>query len=307
MCLCSEIQNPLAKDSNNNQLLLGHVEKILALVYELVTSKHLTAQLPFTLKRKETSSTDAEKRIAKIFAYESGECTKVLLKDKWKKWDEEPASFWVQPQGYQGFQSNNPQHLIVFACLQLEQTDAHSRILRRLYTIALYRLRQSQPVNEEAEAIAQLLHDFLHPDQLGGQETLQALIDLVESLIQAGSRYHNIAQRLGIGSLLFLGQDIARTTWERWLPKEGKLFDKAMDYLTVKGIVQLGKAYEPLVLKLIAYLDDHLPKPAWVRLEAVAWTGSGGVRGNGADAGMEATGWRAYIGLKGEKSSTVVL
>ncbi|KAH6696532.1 hypothetical protein BKA61DRAFT_249598 [Leptodontidium sp. MPI-SDFR-AT-0119] len=265
MCLCSELQNLHTKDSDDDQALLGHVEKILTLVYDLVASKHLTAQLPFTLKRRKSSSTDAEKRTAKIFTYNPNEYNiNVLLKNNWKKWEEEPSSFWIQLQGHQSFKPNNPLHLIIFACLQLEQTDAHSRILRRFYTLVLYRLRDSQPVNEDAESIAQLLHDFLHPDQSGSQETLQALVDSVAGLIQAGSRYHNIAERLGVGSLFLLGEDIARTTWERWLPKEGKLFEQAMDHLTAKGIVESGKAYEPLALKAIAHLVDHLPGPAWV-------------------------------------------
>ncbi|KAG4412865.1 hypothetical protein IFR04_014001 [Cadophora malorum] len=265
MCLCSELQGLHTKDSDNDQALLGHVEKILALVYELVTSKHLTAQLPFTLNRRKSLSTDAQKRTAKIFTYDPNEYNiNALLKNNFKKWEEEPSSFWIQLQGHQSFKSNDPLHLIIFACLQLEQKDAHSRILRRFYTLVLYRLRESQPVNEDAESIAQLLHDFLHPDQSGGQETLQALVDSVAGLIQAGSRYHNIAERLGVGSLFLLGEDVARTTWERWLPKEGVLFEQAMDYLTAKGIVESGKGYEPLALKAIAHLVDHLPEPAWV-------------------------------------------
>ncbi|CZT13549.1 uncharacterized protein RAG0_17039 [Rhynchosporium agropyri] len=265
MCLCSELQNLHTKDSDDDQVLLVHVEKILALVYEFVTRKRLTAQLPFTLKRRKSLSTNAEKRTAKIFTYDPNEYNiNVLLKNNWKKWEEEPSSFWIQLHGHQSFKSDNPLHLIIFACLQLEQTDAHTRILRRFYTLVLYRLRDSQPMNEDAESIAQLFHDFLHPDQCGGQETLQALVDSVAGLIQAGSRYHNIAERLGLGSLFLLGEDIARTTWERWLPKEGELFEQAMDHLTAKGIVESGKAYEPLALKAIAHLVDHLPEPAWV-------------------------------------------
>ncbi|CZT07727.1 uncharacterized protein RCO7_11217 [Rhynchosporium graminicola] len=265
MCLCSELQNLHTKDSGDDQALLVHVEKILALVHEFVTRKRLTAQLPFILKRRKSLSTNAEKRTAKIFTYDPNEYNiNVLLKNNSKKWEEEPSSFWIQHQGHQSFESDNPLHLIIFACLQLEQTDAHTRILRRFYTLVLYRLRESQPVNEDAESIAQLLHDFLHADQCGGHETLQTLVDSVAGLIQAGSRYHNIAERLGVGSLFLLGEDVARTTWERWLPKEGELFEQAMDHLSANGIVESGKAYEPLALKAIAHLVDHLPEPAWV-------------------------------------------
>lgn len=66
--------------TNSRQKLIGHVEKILALVYKLVTSKHLTAQLLFILKRKKTLSTNTKKRTAKIFAYNPNEYNiKVLL------------------------------------------------------------------------------------------------------------------------------------------------------------------------------------------------------------------------------------
>jgi hypothetical protein len=192
--------------------LLENLEKILTTVYDLARSKKLTAQLPFTLtKRKAT--TEAEKRTAKIFTYDPDEYnTQVLLETKSRKWKNEPSSFWIQFQEHQSFKFDNPQHRVIFACLQLEQTDAHVRILRRFYCVVLYQLREGQAQNEEADAIGQSLHAFLHPKGSGNKATVQALIDSIGNLIQAGSRYHNIAKRLGVGSLFLLGQEIARTT-----------------------------------------------------------------------------------------------
>lgn len=188
----------------------------MTLVYELSQNKHLTTRLSFTLKKREASpspSKESVKRTAKIFTYDPKEYnTTVLLRNNWQRWDEQPSSFFLQFQGHQSIKLEDPQYRVIFACLQLEQSDAHSSILRRFYCVVLHRLRTNQPKNEDAKTIAQSLYDALHPSHSRTQqEALEGLINSVESLVQAGSRYDNIAKKLGIGSLFLLGHDIGRS------------------------------------------------------------------------------------------------
>lgn len=44
------------------------------------------------------------------------------------------------------------------------------------------------------------------------------------------------------------------TRWEKWLPKSGDLFERAMCHLTVNGAVELGKFYEKPAEKIISYM-----------------------------------------------------
>ena len=124
--------------------------------------------------------------------------------------EENPSSFWTQIQRQQP-KFDDPQHEVLFACLQLDQADAHSRILHRFYTVVCYRLRARQSRNDTAEAIARVFYNILHQNDPGNEDMLKHLINKVKGLIQAGSRYDNLAGRLGIGSLFCLGQDIPRT------------------------------------------------------------------------------------------------
>jgi len=216
MCLCSELQNARPKNCNeqaDKTKLLGNLQKVLTLAYELVESKELKGQLPFILTVKKSSQLESERRTSKIFTYDRCEyATTALLDDNWKRWDEDPLSFWVQFQGHEISTFDDPQYQVLSACLRVEKSDAHSRILRRFYTVILYRIRASRPQNDNAETIAGVFHDLLHPNDSGSEETLRALTDSVKDIIQAGARYDNIAHRLGIGSLFLLGQQIARTT-----------------------------------------------------------------------------------------------
>jgi hypothetical protein len=191
--------------------LLAKLGDILTLAYELVSTKKLKTQLPFTLSIKKAES-EAERRISKIFNYNAFEYnTTALLGANWKGWEENPSSFWVQLKGQQSFKFDNAQYEVLFACLQLEQSDAHSRILRRFYTIVYYRSRQQQSQNDSAQVIARVFYHALYPNASIDEKILEQLVDGVEGLIQAGSRYNHLGERLGYGSLFCLGEEIPRT------------------------------------------------------------------------------------------------
>ncbi|KAF7870607.1 hypothetical protein EAF04_004351 [Stromatinia cepivora] len=265
MCLCSEVQALSTNESteNANPINIDRLEELLSTVHDYVQSnKQLKIQLSFTLRRRpERPEKESSQRTAKIFQYNPDEYnTKTLLQNNIQIWNEDPALFWTQFQGRQQCISSNPQHFIVFACLQLEFSNAHSSILRRFYCIVLARLRATQSANDNAETIARSLYTALN-SKSQSEHKLDTLIDAVECLIKAGSRYENIAGTLGIGSLFLLGQDIGRLVWEKWLPKTGDLFERAMSHLDHAGIVALGKTYEPLAEKVIHYLISRVFKP----------------------------------------------
>ncbi|KAF7867157.1 hypothetical protein EAF04_005241 [Stromatinia cepivora] len=259
MCLCSEL---LTTPSTNGSIDIYCLEKLLSSIHAYIEShKQLKTQLSFTLKGK--SVKESYQRTAKIFQYSPNEYnTRILLQNNTQKWNEDPASFWIQPgeQRQQQYISTNPQYLIIFACLQLGFSDAHSSILRRFYCIVLVRLRATQYINDDAKTIAQSLYTTLN-SQSQPIQNQNTFIDTVQGLIKAGSRYENIAARLGIGSLFLLGQDTGRLVWEKWLPKTGDLFEHAMNHLDHAGIVALGKTYEPLAKKVIHHLINRVSGP----------------------------------------------
>ncbi|ESZ99240.1 hypothetical protein SBOR_0383 [Sclerotinia borealis F-4128] len=143
-------------------------------------------------------------------------------------------------------------------------SDAHSCILWRFYSLALARLRVTHNVNDNAKVIAQSLFTALHRESASeSTQTIGPLTDKVESLILAGLRYENIVTRLGIGSLFLLGQDIGRLVWEKWLPKNGALFEHAMSHLDQAGVVALGKTYEQLAEKIVRHLMNDA-STSWI-------------------------------------------
>lgn len=187
---------------------------MLASVHDFLSKNQgLKPQLPFSLtKRAGSTQSTAEKRIEKIFKYAPAAeyLTNDLLHRKAKKWNEQPSSFFVQFEEPLGCDTNDPQQFLIVCCLQLELSHAHARILRRVYSVVLHRLRVNRPRNDNADTIARLIYDKLHES---GEQSLDTLVKSVETLIQAGSRYENIVKTLGIGSLFVLGTAIPQTTW----------------------------------------------------------------------------------------------
>lgn len=183
------------------------MEELLASVHDFLSkNQELKPQLPFSLTKKEGSTQRAEKRIAKIFQYDPDEYnTKSLLHLKFEEWEKQPSSSFVQLKEPLGYDTNDSQRLVIALCLQLGQSDAHSHILRRIYSFVLDRLRANRPRSDDAETIAGSIYDQLHKD---GRGSLKDLTDSIENMIQAGSRYKNISEKLGIGSLFILGTDI---------------------------------------------------------------------------------------------------
>lgn len=81
----------------------------------------------------------------------------------------------------------------------MEENGAHAAILRRIYCYVLGGLREKH-LSSSAESIGKSLHN--------GEGNLEELIKAVAKLIEAGSRYRNIANKLGVGSLFVLGTAI---------------------------------------------------------------------------------------------------
>lgn len=198
----------------NSCEVCGRVELLLTSVHDFLSKNQgLKPQLPFSLtKRASSTQSTAEKRIEKIFDYNptTEYPTIDLLNRKAKKWNEQPLSFFARFEEPLDCDTNDPQQHLILCCLQLQESDAHSRILRRVYSLVLYRLRANRPRNDDVETIAQLIYDKL---QKNGQEDLKALTKSIERMIQAGSRYENIVRSLGIGSLVVLGTTIPQTMW----------------------------------------------------------------------------------------------
>ncbi|KFY68566.1 hypothetical protein V496_00981 [Pseudogymnoascus sp. VKM F-4515 (FW-2607)] len=262
MCLCSGLQQqqPLEEWVKSLGEFLRQLDTLLS------TNERLASQLPFTLnKRKLNPKTlEGEQRIAKIFEFDPTEYhTQTLLKLNIKKWAEQPSSF-TQLQKQLVYNRKIPAYEIIFESLQLQQSDAHSCILRRFQSVALYRQRERQARNDNAKTIASALFPLIHPPEDGDDlpedgNNLQDLSNTIETLIQAGPRYDSIGKRLCLGSLFLLGDAIPNNIWEKWLPSKGARFDRAMDYLIEKKIVTIGSKYNELGEKILAYYDSRLP------------------------------------------------
>lgn len=187
----------------------------------LSRNKNLLPQLHFKVEKKtaseDTAPSECEKRLVALFNYDPTDLkittnyyTRAVLDSNFRIWMEQPSLFWGNFQ--QDFHlPSNPEYLIIVSCLKLNRLDAHTTILRRLYCIVLHRLRASRNKVTDAETIARSIHDLFHPagTPLNGSE-LGVLTNDVRTLVDAGSRYSGIAEVLGIGSLFFLGQVVAR-------------------------------------------------------------------------------------------------
>ncbi len=170
-----------------------------------------SAQRTKSLAAPDQGSTQCRKRVAALYRYDPDDPaeyhTKTLLNDNFDRWKEQPASFWLQLPQNPCETSNDPQCFVILAALKVGQSSAHSFILRRFYCVVLHQLRAAQPQGNDSETIARSIYSFVHPGI--SQPDANGLHDLtknVEGLVQAGSRYVNIAKRLGMGSLFLLGE-----------------------------------------------------------------------------------------------------
>ncbi|KAJ8067029.1 hypothetical protein OCU04_004409 [Sclerotinia nivalis] len=285
MCLCSDIQHVFT-ESSDKQELKGRLEEFLTLLYDFISSnKHLVPQLPFTLQKRTSSlprtlserpkpsgtlserpkpsGVEKEKRIAKIYDYDPTDYNvRTLLHNHFEIWDKQPWSFFGYKQAQLNCDVIDPQSTIILNCLQLQQLEAHSRILRRFHCVALHRCRAIRHQNDDAKTIARAIFPLYHSDKPleEADDDLQVLTNSIETLIQAGPRYENIAKKLGFGSLFLLGDVVPTSVWERSLPKKGPLFEQAMTHLIDKNIINLGKDYENLAKKILKVFEDGLPK-----------------------------------------------
>jgi len=76
-------------------------------------------------------------------------------------------------------------------------------------------------------------------------DPMQIQVKITE-MIDAGSRYRNLEQHLGIGVSLVLGMDPTETTWTKLLPKSGPKFDDVMKHLKSTELPNLAVRYRIL-------------------------------------------------------------
>jgi len=171
---------------------------------------------PISTVPENQASLQCRGRLATLFRYDPADPadypTRVLLQGHFEQWTEQPSSFWLQMPQDLYYTSTDPQYVVIVAALRVGQLSAHAAILRRFYSILLHRLRTNRPGSDDARTIAQSIYNFLHPATY--QPNVKDLEDLttsVKSLVQAGSRYVNIAKKLGMGSLFLLGEVIGRS------------------------------------------------------------------------------------------------
>jgi hypothetical protein len=183
------------------------LEKFLEITYGFLSkNQELVRKLPFNLTKRKVKQTD--QRISKIFKYNPFEhSTQTVLLSNYVKWNADPSKFLDQLHNLQSIQTPDPQRFIVSLCLQVAEKDAYSAILRRIYCYVLGGLRDRETQNISAKTIGESIYNELY----NGEGDVEELIQTVAKLIEAGSRYRNIANRLGLGSLFVLGTEIATT------------------------------------------------------------------------------------------------
>lgn len=185
----------------------------MTLLYEFLTrNKQLIPLLSLSIQKRTSPKPERperESRIAKIYDYDPNEfSTQVLLAQKYDQWVKQPSSFFVLRKQWPCYNEIDGQYALILDCLSLKQLDAHSHILRRFCCIAISRLRLFRHNSDDAKTIAKAIFPFEYPNGSPDEDALKALADEVEILIQAGPRYENIAERLGLGSLFLLGDVI---------------------------------------------------------------------------------------------------
>ncbi|OAP60880.1 hypothetical protein AYL99_05882 [Fonsecaea erecta] len=68
----------------------------------------------------------------------------------------------------------------------------------------------------------------------------------VKYMVSCGGRYLNLEKRLGPGSSLLLGLDIAESIWTKTLPKSGKVHDAMMNHIRGTKLTTLVDRFGPL-------------------------------------------------------------
>ena len=191
----------------------------MTLLYEFLSrNKQLIPLLPLSIQKRtspEPGPPERDSRTARIYDYNPYEfSTQFLLAREYHQWVEQPSSFFVLQEQRPCYGEIDSQYGLILDCLNLKQVDAHSRILRRFYSIGISRLRSvrrngGDGDDADAPTIARAIFPFVYPNTSPEGHLLNALADEIQTLIQAGPRYENIALRLGcLGSLFLLGNDI---------------------------------------------------------------------------------------------------
>lgn len=181
-------------------------------MYDFLSSCKQKTNFPFDLTKKRDPPLDPAKdpeqrRRAKLLHWRLDDTICTLLDSKSKEWSQTPSRFWEGSQ-FPSSSLQDPQHVVVLFCLQRAEDVTYARITRRISCLVLSRLRKSRTKNEGAEAIARAIIRFSLP-----QGDLKVLTASVRRVIEAGAKYDHIAQRLGIGSLFLLGNDVPDTTF----------------------------------------------------------------------------------------------
>jgi hypothetical protein len=192
---------------SNRYKVFEYLETLFTLAYDFLSQCEQKSDLSFRPTKR--SSLHDHERTAKISQWDPKEAvTKTLLDSKFDEWSQTPSRFFSQPFHSLNYNTNNTQNIIVIIWLQATENIAHSRIIRRIYSVVLHRQRACRHKNDDAGTIALSISQLLHREH-----DLPVLTSSVESMIRAGSSDNNIAEAVGMGSLFVLGTDIPDSTY----------------------------------------------------------------------------------------------
>ncbi|KAI9855659.1 MAG: hypothetical protein M1813_009705 [Trichoglossum hirsutum] len=233
------------------------VERLLSSIHDLLADKRLAIGVSYTVRRK-SSVNETDKRISRIYSKPPVDSVQAgFIAENSKKWQEDPSAFWGpgiwQPAAEtQNPTLENPECRVVYRCLQVDGDGIYYGILSRLSWVVLSRVLKD---TNDKSRIAKMLHE----SGLHFGLSIEGLISSIEKFFDKGSRYENLAERLGgVGVLIVLRHDIASSVWEKWLPKSGDSFEKAIEHLRGRGIEMEAAPYQALAKKLVTYRVNQM-------------------------------------------------
>lgn len=179
---------------------------MLAEIWQVLSSDgDLSKMVPYRLKEKGQNERARRSKLSDYAGPDSD--TKELLVSNYNLWLADPSAFWTRTLPIQ-INFLGPPAEIVGRLLQMDRDDAHSRMIRRCSCILLVKLRAQYPHCSAEETALALYRSGLFA------HNLRMLIDAVATMMDAGHRYQNMENSLGIGTTIFLGKDTPESTYE---------------------------------------------------------------------------------------------
>lgn len=213
-CICSVLDREVV----SQEQVRGDVTNLLSSIFEFIDRNKWLDKLPYSISpRKETPTRSPRDRVKQIFNHDFNEhATLTLLNENLDRWENEISTFFqltkpksLVPTVPLHHILGDPEIRLVVFCLQLEQSDAHSQILRRIVCIVLHRIRRTYAQNRSPTLIAKAIYDSLHIDD--ENRNLDSLVASTESMINGGPTYDAIGLAKGYGTICVLGTVVTRT------------------------------------------------------------------------------------------------